>query len=128
MPVYLYIVMFAFSILSFKISISFLFLFRSTSILFRFYLVLVLDFFLVLVLVFVNDCLFIFILVLVLFTKITLISIAPLQVHFYSEVLPTRHGYCVGVSHRSATGNCERRPKVPTWRLERESNPQLFGQ
>ena len=37
------------------------------------------------------------------------ISIAPLQVHFYSEAFPTQHGYCVGVSHRSATGNCELR-------------------
>jgi len=35
------------------------------------------------------------------------ISIAPLQVHYYSEALPTRHGYCVRVSRRSATGNCE---------------------
>jgi len=42
-----------------------------------------------------------------LFLFILAISIAPLQVHFYSEVLPTQHGYCVGVSHRSATGNCE---------------------
>src|SRR6218665_1713563 len=37
------------------------------------------------------------------------ISIAPLQVHFYSEALPTQHGYCAGVSRRSATGNCELR-------------------
>ena len=37
------------------------------------------------------------------------ISIAPLQVHVYSEVLPTQHGYCAGVSRRSATGNCELR-------------------
>ena len=35
------------------------------------------------------------------------ISIAPLQVHYYSEVLPTKHEYCVRVSHRSATTNCE---------------------
>src|SRR6218665_523348 len=35
------------------------------------------------------------------------ISIAPLQVHFYSEALPTQHGYCAEVSRRSATGNCE---------------------
>ena len=34
-------------------------------------------------------------------------SIAPLQVYFYSEALPTEHGYCAGVSRRSATGNCE---------------------
>src|SRR6218665_2857629 len=37
------------------------------------------------------------------------ISTAPLQVHFYSEVLPTQHGYCAGVSRRRATGNCELR-------------------
>jgi len=35
------------------------------------------------------------------------ISLAPLQVHYFSEALPTQHGYCVGVSRRSATGNCE---------------------
>jgi len=32
---------------------------------------------------------------------------APLQVHYYSEALPTLHGYCVGVPRQSATGNCE---------------------
>ena len=37
------------------------------------------------------------------------ISIAPLQVHFYSGALPTQHQYCDGVSRRSATGNCELR-------------------
>src|SRR6218665_2864436 len=37
------------------------------------------------------------------------ISIAPLQVHVYSEALPTQHEYCAGVSRRSATGNCELR-------------------
>src|SRR6218665_3660935 len=37
------------------------------------------------------------------------ISIAPLQAHFYSEALPTQHGYCAGVSRRSATGNSELR-------------------
>jgi len=37
------------------------------------------------------------------------ISIAPLQVHYYSEALLTQHGYCAGVSLRSATGNCELR-------------------
>jgi len=31
------------------------------------------------------------------------ISIAPPQVHYYSEALPTQHGYCVG----SATDNYE---------------------
>ena len=37
------------------------------------------------------------------------LSIAPLQVHYYSEALLTQHGYCVGVLHWSATGNCEQR-------------------
>src|SRR6218665_2128592 len=37
------------------------------------------------------------------------ISIAPLQVHYYSEALPSQHGYCAGISRRSATGNCEQR-------------------
>jgi len=32
------------------------------------------------------------------------ISVAPLQVHYYSEALPTHRGYCVEVSRRSATG------------------------
>jgi len=35
------------------------------------------------------------------------ISIAPLQVHYYSEALSTQHGYSAGISHRSAIGNCE---------------------
>ena len=34
------------------------------------------------------------------------ISIAPLQVNYYSEATQTEHGYCVGVLRRSATGNC----------------------
>src|SRR6218665_964082 len=38
------------------------------------------------------------------------ISIAPLQVHFYSDALPTQHGYCAGGSRRSATSKvCELR-------------------
>ena len=39
------------------------------------------------------------------------ISVAPLQVHYayYSESLPTQHGYCVGISLQSATGNYELR-------------------
>ena len=37
------------------------------------------------------------------------ISIVTLQVHSYSEVLPTQHKYRVGVSRQSATGNCQRR-------------------
>ena len=43
----------------------------------------------------------------VIHSLIPVISTAPLQVHYYSEVLPTQHGYCVGISCRSATGNCE---------------------
>ena len=39
---------------------------------------------------------------------IQVISIAPLQVRYYSEALPTQHGYCAGVSRRSDTGNCEK--------------------
>ena len=35
------------------------------------------------------------------------ISKAPLPVHYYSEALQTQHGYCVGVSLRSTTGNYE---------------------
>ena len=35
------------------------------------------------------------------------ISIVPFQVHYYSEALPTQHGFCVGVSRKRATGNCE---------------------
>jgi len=31
------------------------------------------------------------------------ISIAPLQVHYYLEAPPTQHGYCAGISRRSAT-------------------------
>ena len=34
-------------------------------------------------------------------------SIAPLQVHYSSEVLPTKHGHCVRVSHRSTTAASE---------------------
>jgi len=26
------------------------------------------------------------------------ISIAPLQIHYYSEALPTQHGYCARIS------------------------------
>jgi len=35
------------------------------------------------------------------------ISIAPLQVHYYSEAFLTQRRYCVGVSRQSTTGNCE---------------------
>jgi len=43
----------------------------------------------------------------VFYLLIQAIFIAPLQINYYSEALPAQHGYCVGVSHRSATGNCE---------------------
>ena len=35
------------------------------------------------------------------------ISIAPLQVHYYTEALLTQHRCCVGVLRQSAMGNCE---------------------
>jgi len=43
------------------------------------------------------------------------IFIVPLQVYYYSEALPTQHGFCVGFSRRTATGNCEWRtcPRSP---------------
>ena len=34
-------------------------------------------------------------------TFIQAISIAPLEFHYYSEVLSTQHGYCIGVSSRA---------------------------
>ena len=55
------------------------------------------------------------------------ISIAPFQVHCYSEVSGQRR-YCPGNSRRSATGNWVKDlPKAPTLWLERESNPWPFG-
>ena len=54
------------------------------------------------------------------------IPIAPFQVHYYSEALSTQHGYCAGISRRSATSNCEVRTcprSLYTWRPERKSNP-----
>src|SRR6218665_1790088 len=59
------------------------------------------------------------------------ISIAPLKVLYCSEALPTQHGYCLGISRLSATGNFV--IKLPralkcTGGLERESNLCLFGQ
>src|SRR6218665_2795226 len=56
------------------------------------------------------------------------ISIAPLQVHDYSEALPTQHGYC-----RNSTPKCQRQLrvrdsfKISTWRLERDSYPRPSG-
>jgi len=42
-----------------------------------------------------------------IYVFIQTISIAPLQAHYYSEALPSQHGYCAGISRRSATGNGE---------------------
>src|SRR6218665_2954260 len=56
------------------------------------------------------------------------ISIAPLQVHYYSEALSTARILC-----RSFTPKRHRQlrvkdlPKVPTWRLKRDSKPRSFG-
>src|SRR6218665_268311 len=61
------------------------------------------------------------------FVKVT--SILPLQVHYYSEALPTT----ARILHRSFTPKRHRQlrvkdlPNVPTWRLERNSNPRPFG-
>ena len=40
---------------------------------------------------------------------VQVISVAFLQVRYYSEALPTQHKYCVAVSLGSATGHCELR-------------------
>src|SRR6218665_1382936 len=42
--------------------------------------------------------------VLFIYSFIQAISIASLQVHYYSEALPTQHVHCAGISHRSAKG------------------------
>ena len=46
------------------------------------------------------------------------ISIASLQVCYYSEALPTQQGYCAGVSRRSAAGNCDLRTCPRSLRLK----------
>jgi len=48
------------------------------------------------------------------------ISVAPLQVLYYSEVLPTQHGYCAEISRQSDTGNCE-------WRTCPRSRPYVMA-
>ena len=57
------------------------------------------------------------------------ISIAPFQVHYYSEVLTTHARIlCQNFTlkrHRHLW--VKDLPKVPMWRLERESNPWPFG-
>src|SRR6218665_1988203 len=50
---------------------------------------------------------------------ISSISIAPLPVRYYSEALPTQHGYCARVSRRRL--RVKDLPKVHTWRPERDS-------
>ena len=57
------------------------------------------------------------------------ISIAPLQVHYYSEVLRTQHRCWVRVNtpKRKRQLRVKDLPKVPTWRLERDSNSWPFG-
>jgi len=55
------------------------------------------------------------------------ISIAPLQVHYYSEALPTHHGYCVEASCRRATGNCAwRTSQVPYVAARAGLEPMTF--
>src|SRR6218665_1855356 len=56
------------------------------------------------------------------------ISIAPLQVHDYSEALPTQHGYCVGrfTPKRHRQLRVKDLSKVSMWRPEWDSNPRPF--
>src|SRR6218665_1759330 len=56
------------------------------------------------------------------------ISTVPLQVHYYSEVLPAQHGYCVGsfTPKRHRQLRVKDLPKVPTWQLELDLNPRPF--
>src|SRR6218665_967568 len=46
------------------------------------------------------------------------ISIAPLQVHYSSEVLPTQQRYCVGINTPERYGQLRVKdlPKLPNWR------------
>ena len=64
-------------------------------------------------------------------TFIHAISIVPLQVHYYTEVLPTQHGCCARILRQSATGNCEWKTCSRSLRggyrtHERESDPWPF--
>jgi len=58
-----------------------------------------------------------------------LFSITPLQVHYYSEAFLTQHGCCVRANtpKRRRQLRVKDLPKVPTWWLERDSNPRPFG-
>jgi len=65
-----------------------------------------------------------------IYSFIPAISIAPLQVLYYSEALPTDYSTdTVSEFHAEAHRQLQVKdlPKVPTWRLERESNPQPSG-
>ena len=57
------------------------------------------------------------------------ISIAPLQVHYYSEALQLQHWYCVGVNmpKRYMQLWVKDLPKVLKWQLERDLNLQPSG-
>jgi len=56
------------------------------------------------------------------------ISIAPLQVHHYSEALPTQHGHCRSfMPKRLRQLRVKDLPKVPTWRLKRDLNSKPLG-
>src|SRR6218665_952647 len=67
--------------------------------------------------------------VVIVYSFIHDISKAPLQVHYYSEDLPTQHGYCVGVGtpKRYRQLRVKDLPKVPTWWLEWDSNLRPSG-
>src|SRR6218665_2372812 len=59
-------------------------------------------------------------------------SIAPLQFHYYSGLLPTLHGLptasdCLLCQKRHWQPREKDMPKVPTWQLQRNSNPRPFG-
>jgi len=47
------------------------------------------------------------------------------QVHYYSEVLPTKHGIALPKRHRQL--RVEDLPKVPTWRPERDLNQAVLS-
>ena len=59
------------------------------------------------------------------------IFIAPIQVHYYSDALPTQA--TTRILFRSFTPKRQMQlrvkdlPNVPTWQLERDSSPRLFG-
>jgi len=63
---------------------------------------------------------------LALHSSIQGISIAPLQVHYYSEVCPTQHEYCVGVWCQSATSTMRVHRKQQGTRVACHSSAQAF--